>query len=80
MEIFKNGEQFRYHWKLSDLKHQPYPYKRKGILNKVLSNKIYNTKNKLLKAVLAKYEDLIQYWFECADVLGNFHNYREKNR
>lgn len=80
MEIYKNGEQFKYNWKLSNLKHQPYAYKRKGILNKVLSNKIYNTKNKLLKAVLVKYEELIQFWFECADILGNFQNYREKNR
>ena len=80
MNIYKNGKQFEENWRYNTLKHQPYAYKRKGIINKVLSNKIYDTKNTLLKAVLNVYEGILQFWFDSVDVLGHYINYREKNR
>ena len=36
--------------------HQPYDYERYGMMNKIISNKIVNTRNNILKVILQYYE------------------------
>ena len=58
----------------------PYDYKRKGILQHILSSCIVQTKNKITKFMLKVYEDHIVSMLEYVDELKNFKNYHWKNR
>lgn len=76
----RNGYRFRNFYMYERKKHQPYDYRRKGLLNRILSNKVYNSKNKVLQAVLQEYNRVIMMWMDYADILWNFKNARFKNR
>lgn len=75
-----NGSRYNSYKKFEHSLHQPYDYRSKGILNKILSHKIYNTTNPILKYVLSIYEQSIIYVFNYIDILENFFNYNRYNR
>lgn len=79
MEIRENGHRFANNYKWEELKHQPYNYSREGLVKHILSHKIVETKNSLLKFVLEYYESSLVYFFKAADYLKNFHNFNWKN-
>ena len=79
MEIRENGHRFTNNYKWEDLKHQPYQYAQKGLIKHLLSHKITETKNPVLRFVLDFYEYCIVYFFKSADILKNFHNFNWKN-
>jgi hypothetical protein len=79
MEIRENGHRFANNYKWEDLKHQPYEYAQKGLIKHLLSHKITETKNPVLRYVLDFYEYCIIYFFKSADYLKNFHNFNWKN-
>lgn len=80
IEQYENGKRFDHYYKYEQKRHQPYDYRHKGLLNRIMSNKIYNSKNKVLQAVLAEYNKIIMLWMNYADVLWNFKNPRFRNR
>jgi len=79
MEIYENGHRFRNNYKWEDLKNQPYNYAQEGLIKHLLSHKIVQSKNPILKYVLMFYENSIIYFFKTADILKNFHNFNWKN-
>lgn len=60
--------------------HQPYNYERYGLLNKIISHKIVNTKNTVLKNVLKYYEQSFIFAMKYVDRLKHFKNYNWVNR
>lgn len=78
--LLPNRIRFDSYWKYEKKLHQPYDYRHKGLLNRIMSNKIWNTKNPILQACLTVYESGILMVLNWADALWNFHNYRFRNR
>ena len=60
--------------------HQPYDYEHNGLVNRILSHKIYNTTNPFLKYIVEVYERSLIYCMKYADILANFINYNWRNR
>lgn len=60
--------------------HQPYDYERFGLLNKIISHKIVNTKNIVLKNILKYYELSFVFTMKYVDRLKHFKNYNWVNR
>ena len=79
MQIQENGHRFLNNYKWEELKHQPYNYAREGLIKYLISHKIVETNNPVLKFVLDYYESSIVYFFKAADILKNFHNFNWKN-
>lgn len=61
-------------------KNTPYDYKRKGLLNKILSHKITESNNEILKLILSYYERSIIFLLNYTDELKHFKNPHWKNR
>ncbi len=78
--INNNGYRFEYLKKYEKKLHQPYDYRTNGLLNKILSHKVHQTKNPILKQVLNIYEKNIEFMMSYVDILQNFFNYNWKNR
>lgn len=78
--ILPNGTQFdRYkYWDKS--KHNPYDYERNGLLKHIMSSKIVNTNNTILKKLLTFFERSLIFIMKYIDDLKNFKNVRYKNR
>ena len=79
MEIKENGHRFVNNYKWEELKNQPYAYAQEGLIKHLLSHKIVESKNPLLKFVLDYYESSLVYFLKAADSLKNFHNFNWKN-
>ena len=60
--------------------HQPYDYERFGLLNKIISHKIANTKNHVLKNMLQYYEKSFVFAMKYVDKLKHFKNNNWVNR
>ena len=80
MEYRENGTRFRDYSSWEDRKYAPYDYEKNGLNKYILSNKITNTNNPVLKFILNYYEKSIVYVFKYIDILKNFKNYHWKNR
>lgn len=80
MKTFNNGYRYEYFRHYENKLHQPYDYKHNGLNNKILSNKLYNTKNPILKYILSIYENNIIFMLSYVDILQNIFNYNWKNR
>ena len=80
MESFQNGDHYRVNKNWDKRLHMPYDYKNKGLINHIMSHKLWNTKNELLKYLLNHVENSLIYVMETADILNNFYNYNWKNR
>ena len=61
-------------------KNQPYNYEKYGLLNKIISSKIINTNNSILRVILAYYEKSLVFLLKYIDRLKNFKNYNWVNR
>lgn len=79
MEIRENGHRFENNYKWEDLKNQPYNYAREGLVKHLLSHKITDSTNPIIKYILKYYETCIIYFFKSADYLKNFHNFNWKS-
>lgn len=76
----ENGTHLHIYRNWEDKKHQPYDYKRDGLLKHLLSNRIVNTTNPILKDILNIYENLMVFAMDYVGILNNFHNYTQRNR
>lgn len=75
-----NGNRYKHYQHWENAKNAPYDYERYGLLNKILSNKIYNTTNDYLKVILNYYEKSLVFVMKYVDRLKNFKNSYWKNR
>lgn len=73
----RHYEEYR-HW--NKLLHQPYDYKNEGLLNRIMSHKIWGTKNPFLKYILRFVESSLIYCMQSADQLAHFYDYNWRNR
>ena len=78
--IRPNGTIFdRYRfWKQA--KYETYDYERNGLLKHIMSSKIVNTNNIILKYILDFFEGSMIFLMKYIDDLKNFKNIRYKNR
>lgn len=60
--------------------HQPYDYERYGLIEKIVSNKLANTTNSILKVILSYYEKSFVFVMKYVDRLKHFKNYNWANR
>lgn len=79
MEIRQNGYRYTNNFKWETKKNQPYQYAQEGLIKHLLSHKITETNNPVLRFMLKYYESSIIYFFKAADILKNFHNFNWKN-
>lgn len=79
--IYKeNGTKYRDYCLWENKKYSPYDYERNGLIKHILSNKIVNTENPILKSILIYYEKSIIFVLKYIDKLKHFKNYHWKNR
>lgn len=75
-----NGNRYKHYQHWENVKNAPYDYERYGLLNKILSNRIYNTTNEYLKIILNYYEKSLVFVMKYVDRLKHFKNPYWKNR
>ena len=75
-----NGNRYKHYQHWENVKNAPYDYERYGLLNKIMSNRIYNTTNEALKLILSYYEKSLIFVMKYVDRLKHFKNPYWKNR
>ena len=75
-----NGNRYKHYQYWENVKNAPYDYERYGLLNKIMSNRIYNTTNEALKVILSYYERSLIFVMKYVDRLKHFKNPYWKNR
>lgn len=75
-----NGNRYKHYQHWENVKNAPYDYERYGLLNKIVSNRIYNTTNECLKIILNYYEKSLVFVMKYVDRLKHFKNPYWKNR
>lgn len=80
MEYKSNGTRFKNYYKWENTKNEGYNYERHGLLKHIMSSKITNTNNIVLKMILNYYESSLVFLMRYVDVLRNFKNVHWKNR
>lgn len=80
MEVKPNGDRYNCFKKWESRKHMPYDYANEGLVNKIMSNKIYNTENPILRGLISVFEQAIVCCLKYADVLANYKDFRNRNR
>lgn len=80
MQYKENGTRYKKYYLWEDRKNSPYNYEKFGLLRHIISNKIVNTENDILKFVLNYYEKSIFFMLKYVDRLKNFKNYHWRNR
>lgn len=74
------GARYKYYDEYENKKNQPYNYEKYGLLNKIISSKIINTNNSVLRVILSYYEKSLVFLLKYIDRLKNFKNYNWVNR
>ena len=80
MEYTENGTRFKNNCLWESTKQTPYNYEKYGLIQHILSSRIANSKNHILKVILKYYEQSIVFMLKYVDRLKNFKNYHWKNR
>lgn len=80
MEYNLNGNRYKNFHNWETQKYMEYDYEKYGLLKKIMSNTIVNTKNKPLKIILNYYEQSLIFIMRYVDRLKNFKNPCWKNR
>lgn len=75
MRYQRIGSHFNIYKSYEFRRHLPYDYKRNGIINKMISPIIYNTKNKTTKMLVDFIEAFAQFFTEYVGDLKNFKNF-----
>ena len=80
METYNNGHRYENLRIYDKLKHNPYDYKRNGLIKHLVSPRIANTKNPVLRFIVNTVENSIIYTLQYIDILKNYFNYTWYNR
>lgn len=79
--IYKDNEyRYRDYYKWEKRSQSPYNYEKHGLIKHLLSNKLINTNNSVLRVILAYYENSIVFLLKYVDRLKHFKNHHWKNR
>lgn len=74
MKYYKPGHHYNVLKNYEFRRHQPYDYRKKGILNRLISPVIMNTKNTTTRMVIQFVETVAQFLVEYVGELRNFKN------
>lgn len=80
MQYNENGTRYKNYYLWEKRKNNKYDYERNGLLQHILSHKIVNSENPVLRFILGYYEKSIIFLLKYIDELKNFKNYHRKNR
>lgn len=76
----ENGYRYKEYHKWESTKQTPYNYAANGLLKHIMSHKIVESKNHILRVILTYYEKSIIFLLKYVDQLKHFKNYHWKNR
>lgn len=79
-KIYTNGTRFESYRLFENQLHRRYDYANEGLLKHLISPRLRNTQNPVLKYVLLYIERNLIFAMKTVDILQNFHNYNWKNR
>lgn len=79
-EIRENGTRFDEYRNYEELLHTPYEYKKHGLMNKLISKNIIDSKNRALRLIITLYDQTFFYLLSKVDRLKNFKNWLSRNR
>ena len=80
MIVLRNGTRYDSYRLYEHRLHTRYDYANEGLLKHLISPRIRDTKNKVLRFILAYVEQSLVFAMKTVDILQNFHNYNWKNR
>lgn len=80
MEYRENGSRYNRYYLWDNVKNQEYDYKNKGLIQYIMSSKIVNSENHILRTILSYFEQSIVFLLKYVDRLKHFKNYHWKNR
>lgn len=75
-----NGTQYRYLSSWDKRLHKPYDYMKEGLCSKIMSHKLWNTKNPFLRYILRFVESSMTLCLSTVNIVKNFFNYNYYNR
>ena len=79
MQVNCTGGRYKHYYKFNS-QDIPYDFEHKGLLNKLMSRNIIESKNSILQVVLCVIEESIIFITKYIKSLKNFKNYTVKNR
>ena len=80
MEQYQNGERYEFYVPFEKKLNEPYDYARKGLLKRLMSSTISESKNPILRFMLDYEEKSLVFIMKYVDILKNFRNWYWKNR
>lgn len=80
MKVYENGHRFENYDEFEHRLHQPYNYKKEGLLKHLVSHKITESNNKALQIMLSFVNYSFVHLLQYTDHLKQFKNYLWKNR
>ncbi len=79
-KVYTNGTRFESYRHYENQLHRRYDYKNEGLLKLLISPRLRDTRNPILKYMLSYIESSLVFAMKSVDILQNFHNYNWKNR
>ncbi len=80
MIIEANGNHFNTYRTWEHQLHRPYDYENEGLLKRIMSSRITESKNPILRYMLQFVETSLVFTMKYVDILQNYFNYNWKNR
>ncbi len=80
MTVYENLHRFAEYYNFEQHKSLKYNYKQKGLIERLISPVLYNTKNVITKKLVTYVESGIMYMLKCIDIYKNRNNWTSKNR
>ena len=78
--VYTNGKRFESYRLYENQLHRRYDYANEGLLKHLVSPRLRDTRNPILKYMLSYVERSLIFTMKSVDILQNFHNYNWKNR
>lgn len=79
-QVYTNGTKFNAYRLFETHLHARYDYANDGLLRHLISPRIRDTKNPVLKYMMHYIESSLVFAMKSVDILQNIHNYNWKNR
>lgn len=79
-KVYTNGFKYESYRLYETQLHRRYDYTNHGLLKLLISPRLRNTRNPILKYMLSYMESCLVFTMKYVDVLQNFYNYNWKNR
>ena len=80
MRVNENGHRYVSYSRWERALHRPYDYANKGLMKRLVSNRLANTRNPITRYMMDIEEYSIVFVLKYIDILNNFFNYNWRNR